>query len=364
MTDRLSALLHDEVATLDVPPPPAAAILRRGRAVRRRGQAASTVATLAVVGVIAATAVVATRDGEDRGAQPVGRSGAEVLDTGATFSVGTTLWYDDATRTAPIPDAAVKSLYYTSAGVLVRHGDNNYSDGGGEQRFSLVLPSGEVRAVSVVTEEVAHTTDAARPYLAWTDAIDGVATLVVHDVAADEEVARVALPDVDPDAFLWTTLAGDTAYLLADGEPAAAVSWETGEVHPLDLAVSETGGSRALVDGSVVDLDSGETVYQARRSASLDLSPDGRYVLVQSGGWRRPSYDVVDLDAPGTPVHLDQPAYGYSWTAGNELMSVAVDAVATCDPESGACTDVPADLGVSDREFQETVRPGGTVYES
>ena len=64
---------------------------------------------------------------------------------GATFTVGVTAYLDGGAVTATIDDKAVKSSYYTSVGLLVRHGNNNYSDGGGPQRFSLVTPNGTVK---------------------------------------------------------------------------------------------------------------------------------------------------------------------------------------------------------------------------
>lgn len=363
MTDRLSTLLRDEADAVRVPPPPTADVLRRGRAVRRRHQAVSTLTALAVVGVVAGTALVATRDGADRGSEQPAQSPG-VLDTGATFTVGTTLWYDDASRSAPIPDAAVKSLYYTSAGVLVRHGDTSWSDGGGEQRFSLVTPDGEVRPVGVATEEVAHTTDPAQPYLAWTQAVDGVAQVVVHDVAADEEVARVPLPDVDPESFLWTTLSGDTAYVMASGEPAAEVDWRTGEVAAPSQPVYDIGGDHADVGRRIIDLGSGEVLYEsASPRASVDLSPDGRYVLVSTyrrAGTLSQVHDLVEGDATADLAGL-QP---YSWTAGSRLFNVDDEWVTTCDPDTGECSGVQAPHGANGRALQETLKLGGTTYES
>ncbi|NHC22340.1 hypothetical protein G6553_04010 [Nocardioides sp. IC4_145] len=367
MTERLSALLHAEADVVDVPPPSTAAVLRRGRAARRRRRTTGAVAGLVVVGALAGAGVALAPAGDDevRSVDPATSPG----DTGATFTIGTTLWYDDASRRAVIDDKAVKSIYSTSAGVLVRHGENNWSDGGGPQRFSLVTPDGEVRRLGLVTEEVAHTTDPGQPYVAWGDPRDGSLVVVVHDVAADREVARVPVPEADGAYFATLELVGDTAYVRAlsedGGERHFALDWRTGEVTPRDLEVTDVGGGRGVAGPSIVELDSGAEVWSsAQRNAYLDLSPDGRHVLVQGGGWQNPTFTVVAVDGGSEPMPLDPPASRYSWTAGSELMSVTADAVTTCDPASGACEELPVDLGVTEEELLETLRPIGAVFES
>jgi hypothetical protein len=356
MTDRLRDLLLQEAETLDVPPSTPAEVLRRGRSVRRRHHAANAVAALAVVGVVAGTTVVATHDSGARGGErPADRVDERRADAGATFSVGTTLFYDDATRTAAIPDAAVKSLYYTSAGVLVRHGDNNWSDGGGEQRFSLVAPDGEVSTLDLVTEEIAHTTDPAQPYLAWGEVVDGTLTTVVHDVVTDEEVARWPVPDVEGARFVTSQLAGEMLFLRVLTEDDASffeMEWRTGEFAPLDEEVSDIGGGRAVVGRSVIDLATGDTLWTATASDDADLYGP------------RTTYRTAAVDGDVAPVRLAEPASQYAWTAGGELYSVAPDAVATCDPLTAACEDRSVDLGVGEQEFAETVRLGGATYES
>ena len=189
MTERLSTLLREEASTLDVPPPPAASVVTRGRSLRRRrrvGAAAAALALVTVVGTGLAMGLDGSGDDGATGVDPAGPSTGH----GAVFSLGTTVFYDGGTQSATIDDQAIKSTYYTSAGLLVRHGDNNASDGGGPQRFSLVTEDGTVTPVSVVTEEVVPGIDPAQPYLAYAEVVDGEVQVVVHDVATDEEVAR------------------------------------------------------------------------------------------------------------------------------------------------------------------------------
>lgn len=97
---RLSTLLHEEASALDVPAPPAALVVSRGQTMQRRQRLGT-----AVAGVVLVTAVV----------------------TGVAYGVS---GRDGGTEHVSIDDKAVKSSYYTSAGLLVRHG-NNASDGGG-----------------------------------------------------------------------------------------------------------------------------------------------------------------------------------------------------------------------------------------
>ena len=126
--------------------------------------------------------------------------------TGPVFSIGTTVYLDGGAQQVQIDDDAIKSLYYTSAGVLVRHGDNNWSDGGGPQRFSLVRPDGTVDPIDVVTEETVHSTDPTQPYLAYAEETDAGIDVVLRDLRDDTEAARVSIPGpfsgrlVDPPA--------------------------------------------------------------------------------------------------------------------------------------------------------------------
>src|SRR4051794_40919173 len=170
---------------LPVPPAPSAEVLRHGRQVRRRrGYAVAAGAAVAVV-VASGIGVVALGGDDDKGAgkdrpnQVADMAGGL---TGPVFSVGTTVYLDGGSRTATIDDKAIKSMYYTSAGVVVRHGNNNYSDGGGPMRFTLVSPDGGVHPLPVTFEETVPSTDPDEPYLAYAEKVDGVVDIVVLDV--------------------------------------------------------------------------------------------------------------------------------------------------------------------------------------
>ncbi len=72
----------------------------------------------------------------------------------------------------------------------MRHGDNNWSDGGGPQRFSLVRPDGTVDRIGVTTEETVHSTDATQPYLAYAEETEAGVDVVVRDLRDDSEAAE------------------------------------------------------------------------------------------------------------------------------------------------------------------------------
>ena len=372
MTERLSALLHDEASDLEIPPPAAPAVLARGRSMRRRRRAAGVAAALAVVAIVGSGAVLATnvvqRDG--RAVEPTGPSTGH----GAVFSVGSTVFYDGGTHHTAIDDKAIKSLYFTSAGLLVRHGNNNASDGGGPQRFSLVTPDGTEQPLSVVTEESVPGVDPRQPYLAYTTVEHGTVHLLVHDVATDENVADVTVPG-DLTWGGWSgppvALAGDTAYVGTD-KVTYAVDWRTGQVgttQHVPPGYPDVHGGRAVAatrtEVSVLDVATGKTLLDLPRPGGtgyLLLSPDGRFAIMDDTDGK--SFAVYDVDT-GSHVTLDGASYAYGWTPDGDLFTISRHHVVTCSTATAECTTGSADVpseggGVS----PEDVRFAGRAYES
>ena len=374
MTERLSDLLHRAADDLAVPPAPSATVLRRGRAVRRRHgvRLGAGAVALLLAGGIGVAAVTGSDDpAARRGVDPAG-SGSEGM-TGATFTVGVTVYYNGGADHATIDDKAIKSSYYTSAGLLVRHGNNNASDGGGPQRFSLVRPDGTVSPVSVVTEEAVPGVDPAQPYLAYTEVVDDVVQVVVHDVSSDEEVARVSLPGT----FQWggwsgppVALSGDTVYVGTD-DVARTVNWRTGEMRDSDVLApgypTVMGGRSIRSDNDtaiVVDAATGETLLSipVHGYQYLTLSPDGRFATLDGQDGR--SFDVYDID-DGTHTTFEGGLFEYGWTPEDELAHLEDSHVTTCSPTTGDCTTgretIPAQGGgVAPKD----VRFAGQTYES
>jgi hypothetical protein len=364
MTERLSALMQLEADRLDVPPPPAGPVLAKGRVLRRRRRLSVAGAAASVLIVVGGGAVILGGDDPSRPSPSTGVDAA--ADPGVTFALGATVYFDDATQQAAIDDKAVKSLYYTSVGVLVRHGNNPYSDGGGPQRFSLVRPDGTVSPVSVETEETVHATDPGQPYVAYAQDTGGTVEVVVHDVDTDTEVARVPVPGAAA-SFLPVAISGDKVYLGADADD-FVIDWRTGEVTQPGIVSGypEVAGGRVsnTEEGSatVVDAETGEELLSVSFEgyAYLSLSPDGRYATLEkdsmSGGG---GVDVYDVDT-GAHVQLPGSLFTYGWTVDGELFRLTQDGIDSCEAATGDCSMTELDLPGNPAE----AKLGGRTYES
>jgi hypothetical protein len=376
MTERLTSLLHDEADTVDIPAPPAAAVLAEGHRIRRRQRLTTGAAAIAVLGVVAGgvAAVQSLNDGPDTGRDvPT----ANELAPGPVFAVGTTVYLDGGKTKATVDDKAIKSLYYTSAGVLVRHGNNPNSDGGGPMRFSLVRDDGSVQPLDVTFEETVPSTDPTQPYLAYAQVTDGTVEVVVLDVTNETEVARVAVPG----NLSWggwrappVALDGDHVYVGAD-DVMRVVDWRTGQVEETttvpagypDIQAGRSVQSDAN-ELTVVDVATGDVLLtiptKADAFATLQLSPDGRYAALSDmdammmGGPDVP-IEVYDVDT-GSKVSLDE-AFMYSgWSPGDQPFGVEGKTLTICDPATGECTPSQLTFDVDPNE----VKLGGRTYES
>ncbi|WP_248579625.1 PQQ-like beta-propeller repeat protein [Nocardioides sp. InS609-2] len=375
MTERLSQLIHDEARGLDIPAPSTDAILTRGRRTRRRQQALTGAAALAVVAVVAGGAVFAGSIGDDtaRDIAP-----ADTVDTGPSFAVGNTVYLDGGKVQATIADKAVKSLYYTSAGTLVRHGENDFSDRGGPQRFSLVTPNGDVLPVSVVTEETVPGVDPDQPYLAYAVITDGRVEVVVHDITTDTEVARVPVTDDFEGGWNAPPVAieGDLVYVGTDTAP-TVVNWRTGEESSTDRVdgpLVQVSGGRSVVQRAddhltVLDVATGEMLdlieLPPSEYGTVLLSPDGRYAMVgdqvaDPGG--ESADTTVRTIGSGDEVVLDGPSYDWGWTADGDLFRITGKGLQTCAADSGICDTTPLPDGLSAEAAE--VKLGGQLYES
>jgi len=367
VTERLTDLLHRAVDDLVIPPAPSTVVISHGRSVRRRRRfSLATGAALLAAGV--GVAAIVGDAPADRGTDPADTTSGL---TGAVFSVGVTVYWDGGAHHTTIDDQAIKSSYFTSVGLLVRHGDNNASDGGGPQRFSLVRPDGTVSPVSVVTEEIVPGVDPTEPYLAYTEVVDGVVQVVVHNVSTDEEVARVPLPG----RLEWggwsgppVALDGDTVY-VGTLDVIRTVDWRTGEMGKVDGLGSGypsiNGGRTVGRTGdraTVVDVDTGEVLLSvaAGRHGYLALSPDGRFATLDTGR----SFDVYDIET-GTHTTFEGGSYDYGWTAEDDLARLEHHHVVTCSPITAECTTgaerIPGDGG---GVAPDDVRFAGQIFES
>jgi len=362
MTERLNQLLRDEADRLSVPPVAADAALGRGRTLRRRRSVAMAGATGVVLAVVAGTAWIAVGGDGDRAVEPAGAPSSD----GLAFAIGNDVYVDGGDTRARIDDNSVKSLYYTSAGVLVRQGDNPNSDGGGPQRFSLVTPDGTVQPISVVTEGTVHATDATQPYLAYAERTGASYEVVVWNVETDTEAARVALP-ADAQSNVWdappVSLSGDLVY-VGTTDVARTVNWSTGEVaetNAIAPGYPQVFGGRAAEDNRVVDATTGETLLQVEgQDIYITLSPDGRFARVESYDGDLPT-TVYDIAAKSS-VALDNAPRGYGWSPDGQLFTVDGHELTTCSPTTGACETSDVDLvkePVDSQGEMQICTPGG-----
>jgi|GEM_PF-1574696 len=394
MTERLTALMTAEADLLDVPPAPTATVLSRGRTLRRRRRGLQVGTGLAALALVAGVGLAVTSGSDERGdaLDPSGSpsAGADAPDLGAVFAIGPDVHLTGVDVVADIDDVTVKSMYYTSAGVLVRHGDNSYSDGGGPQRFSLVTPEGEVNRLSVVTNEVVPGVDTEQSLLAYAEVVDGTVEVVVHDVVADEEVTRIPVPD----ARKWggwsappVSLVGDDVYVGTD-DVARVVDWRTREVRE-DPSIDpgyppEVFGGRTLAAAgsatTVVDATSGQVLLSIDSPEDgytyASLSPDGRYALAMTvpdflGGrdLPEPTQEVYGVDT-GESAMIEVADGAFGWTPGGDLVSLDGSGVlTTCDTE-GTCSTEQLDLEVlpdslpGAEDFSDDLVLGNEVRES
>lgn len=376
MTERLSALLHAEADDLAVPTPPSGTVLAAGRRLRRRRTTSALAGVAALALVAGGTAVVLGGSDRDRAVDPAGAPAPAAADLGAVFSIGATVYLDGGARTATIDDTSVKSFYYTSAGLVVRQGDNPGSDGGGPQRFSLVQNDGTITPISVETEETVHATDPTQPYLAYARTRGGTVEVVVHDVSTDEEVAAVPVPGASA-SFLPVALSGDLVYLGAEGQD-FVIDWTTGEVTQPGIVRGYpvvAGGHAAVAtepgEALVLDAATGETLLSVETGdyGYLTLSPDGRFAKLDPQD-QVSGFDVYDV-ATGKRVQLPGAPYDYGWTADGDLFRLQGGMLSTCEATTGSCTrsepdlvEPPTSASGSSEDVGGELKLGGVTYES
>jgi hypothetical protein len=370
MTERLMTLLQREADTLDVPPAPATEILDAGRRLRRRRTRTMWAAAAVTLVVAGGGATVALTGGHGRDDLP-----ATPTPTGPfAWAVDDTVYLGSDARAVPMPEVA-QTLYYTSAGILVRTNKDGSSDGGAPFHFQLVSPDGTATRLGVTLGDVVPSADPSEPYLAWATMTDAKIQVVVHDVSTDRDVATVDVPG----AFTWggwaappVALSGDVVYVGTDHET-EAVNWRTGAarttvVLPGSQAPDVSGGRIVVVNGQGADHATADIVDAATGRDVLDipigrfdhvaLSPDGRFAMVGSDT-QSSSVEVYDVGS-GTHVSVTASAFEVGWTPQDDLFGVHGDQLKVCSATTGDChaTTVPKADG------RGLVRYIGRVYES
>ncbi len=367
MTDRLATLLHGEVETLDLPSAPASEILAAGHRLRRRRTWTQRGVGAAALAVVATAAGVVTLGGGASEKSPA--SGG----TGGTFAYasGDHVFVGTGGTQATMPEFA-QTLYYTSAGVLVRTNKDGSSDGGAPFHFELVKDDGTTTKLGVTLGEVTPSVDAAQPYLAWATMSGGHVRVIVHDVTTDRDVATVDVPGT----FDWggwdappVSLSGDHVY-VAMNDTAQVVNWRTGAVSPSTTVPGSTfpdvqGGRMLRTHGDttqVIDVTTGKSLLEVPGGVDslVQLSPDGRFVMVSGNqGAARPTpEDVYDV---GTGAKVRIPTSSWGWSSDSSSVFRVEGATMTiCSTVKADCHNVPVP-SVGTKDF---VRYAGFAYES
>lgn len=404
-------LLTRAADEIEVPVPDTAAILRAGRREHRRSSVRrfTTRRLTPVVGLVAASVVAAavlTQSGSDELDEPGAVTVTEVApasfspaetaaatraytETGA-FTIGTTLYLGSQDpHPVELDVPAVRGLYLTSAGVLVRHGKDLAMDVA--SRYSLVGTDGSVRAVDLEPGDVAVGTDPDQPFLAHARRSGRDWVVVVHDLRTGELVSSV---EVAGD-FSWggwdappVSLSDDLVWVGLDDET-VALDWRTGERVESALPgsefpdvkggrqVHETSGDHHLPTAfHVTDARSGDVLLDVPVTSEEPtlgvLSPDGGALMVgpyltYAGGDDQVrdtrGMRVIDV-ASGRSTELPtSPVGGFGWTPDGKVFSVDGQRAVVCDPADGTCTSAALALGVSAEDLG-TLRLAGLVTDS
>jgi dipeptidyl aminopeptidase/acylaminoacyl peptidase len=379
MTDRLTTLLHAEGEALEIPSAPATEILAEGRRklrVKRRTTAATAAAALAVTVIGLGGSVLGQRHSPSTGPTgPAAPSTTPSPTPQVSWAAGDSLYLGDGSTRVQLPEVA-QSLYYTSAGLLVRTNRDGSSDGGAPFHFSLVTRDGTTTKLTLALGEVVPSADPNEPYLAWATQQHGSIQVVVHDVSSDRDVARVDVPGT----FSWggwqappVALVGDQVYVGLD-DRTEVVDWRTGATSVNrtlpGTELPDVRGTSAVVQrpGSVqvVDVTSGTVLLDLPEPrgtfVDVELSPDGRFATTSDATSTDSPAPVIvhDLER-GTSARLPGSDSDYGWSAGGgDLFRVEGHDLLGCDAESGECHDssVPRLPGGGG------VRYPGVLYES
>ena len=376
MTERLATLLHQEADGIDVPAPDAMQILGTGRRLRRRRgvvQGAATVAVLAVA--LTAGAVALDRAGNGR-ASDLPPASAEQLEGWAVAS-GSTVQLGNG-HTVKV-DGKVKSVYYTSAGVLVRTGREAATDAP-DSAYTLVDPDGRRTDFALELGDRVPSTDPTQPYLVYADATPDPNrwNVIVRDVRTGEVTQTISVTG----AFTWggwvappVSLDGSHVFVGMD-EATLDVDLTTESVTPSTVldpsnAPNVAGGHEIMETRRgvqrVVDVATGEVLLQMQNEEQLlSFSPDGRHAIEVSyrncdeAGtcvFDRPKATVYNLTTGGHIV-IDVQSASYGWTPQGDLLRVTDDAVDVCDADTNVCRSTPVEVD------GRNLRLGGNSYES
>lgn len=367
MNDRIRDLLVDEVDSLDIPAPPTPAILAGYKAVRRRRRIVTGVGAVAaatVLGVVANLAADALTN-DDASDRIAGTDSTRGKDTGYVQIAG----YVDTEgtfRRIDVPaagDEPISALSYSPRGVVA-----TFTDQDGFSAYALVARDGSAAELSLdpAKDGAATATAPDEPYLAQVRLLDGDITVLVHDLVADRQVARVTVAESEfpgekhhqfqvsySDGKVYLReLGGDTG----TNGTMYVVDWRSGDVRePSELAdaVTVAGDHAVLASGGddtkperIVDVASGDTVLDIpERSAPADvaLAPDGQHALVRT--WLDQGVEVEMYDLATGEHHRLPNMSSPAWSEGSDIaFEIASNGTLVTCRLSGSCEETKFDL--------------------
>lgn len=388
MTERLSTLLRETADQVVVPPPPTGAILRSARRASRKRRAVRTLAAVAAVGVIASG--IGATIGLGRGADSAqdrfeSAPAAQAYDDYGAFSVGSTVYVGNHRVRF---DQKIKSIYYTSEGVLVRRGRVASTDDDAPSIYTLISPNGSTRNIDLPIGNRFPATDPDSPEVGYLEPAGERWAFVVVDLRTGDEVARTVVAG----RFTWAgweappaTMSGERIWGLFD-EGWVELDWKTGRTRLIPntkgASLDAAHGRFAMHHGvgtpwSIRDFSTGQEVRTIRLTMPASgnplrtdvgfFSPDGRYVRVQDGFLSYneddqvidpPRSHVVSLET-GRIVQLPGREQ-FGWTPDGKVIAVDPkrDRIKVCDPSDGRCELIELEIGSG------MVKVGGMSYES
>lgn len=391
--------MRAEADTLEIPHPPIARIMREGRRARRTPFIVPALGAAAAVAVVSALVIIPGMSSDpgdptvsvhERKAASFTNAQAAAAEQAYTqsgaFAAGSKVYFGDYQQGVEVQDSAVRGLYYTSAGVLVRHGKDYAMDGSSRDGYSLVGTDGSVTGLDLSLGDVSPSSDPAQPYLAYAREGEVDWEVVILDLRTGEAAAIVPVEG----SFSWggwdappVALSGDRVYVGLDDET-LAVNWRTGVPTTTDLPASrypdvnadrylqvdnDISGSALDATVQVLDAATGEVLLAlpgvGDRFASL--SPDGEHVLVlpylsmDEDGQVGPLDNAVLYNVDnGQSVNLPASSQGgYGWTPDGSIISVDSNGLTLCAFEG--CATTPINPAASSGD---TIRLGGMVNES
>jgi len=383
MTERLSTLLASEAETIEVPAARPDLIIRRARAFRLRRRAVRGAVGIAAAAMVAA-GVGLFGVGSDSGTPPASAqarfenaAAVPAYGTYGAFAAGSTVYIGN--HQVHFKEK-IKSIYYTSEGVLIRMGKRAYLDEPGPSHYTLIHPDGSTRQIDLHMGDRVPATDPESPDIAYLEPTGSRWSFVVVDLRTGREIARKVVDG----RFTWggweappASMSGTRVWGLFDEgwrEFDRSTGW-TRLIPDTRGAILEAAHGRYVAGGdngpslTVADFVTGDTVRTTPSKGEetiATLSPDGRFLRIsgyltynEKGGLAVKPAPSQFLDLQ-TGKKITLPGQVYGWTPDGHTLSVDAkkDRITVCDPRDGGCDRI--DLKIGDG----AVKLGGNSYES